>query len=62
MAQVLGIALSGPRIYDGQRRDYPFVNAEGRRMAGPADIDNACAVLWRTWALAVFAALILTLF
>ncbi|MFZ3580590.1 adenosylcobinamide-phosphate synthase CbiB [Loktanella sp. DJP18] len=62
MAQVLGIALSGPRTYDGQRRDYPFVNAEGRRMAGPADIDNACAVLWRTWALAVFAALILTLF
>lgn len=62
MAQVLGIALSGPRTYDGQRRDYPFVNPEGRRITGPADIDNACAVLWRTWALGVFAALILTLF
>ena len=62
MAQVLGIALSGPRTYDGQRRDYPFVNADGRRMIGPADIDNACAVLWRSWALGVFAVLILTLF
>ena len=62
MAQVLGIALSGPRTYDGERRDYPFVNADGRRMIGPADIDNACAVLWRTWALGVLAVLILTLF
>ena len=62
MAQVLGIALSGPRTYDGARRDYPFVNAHGRHAIGPADIDNACAVLWRTWALALLAAVILTLF
>ncbi len=62
MAQVLGIALSGPRIYDGQSRDYPFVNAAGRRMIGPADIENACTVLWRTWALVLFAALVVTLF
>lgn len=62
MAQVLGLALSGPRTYDGQRRDYPFVNADGRRIAGPGDIDNACTVLWRTWALGVLVALILTLF
>ncbi|MBU2361206.1 MAG: adenosylcobinamide-phosphate synthase CbiB [Alphaproteobacteria bacterium] len=62
MAQVLGIALSGPRTYDGARRDYPFVNAQGRHAIGPADIDNACAVLWRTWALALLAAVILTLF
>ncbi len=53
MAQVLGIALSGPRIYDGIARDYPFVNAGGRHRTGPRDIDAACTVLWRTWALMV---------
>ena len=62
MAQVLGIALSGPRRYDGQLRDYPYVNPDGRRQTGPADIDTACTVLWRTWALALFAALLLSLF
>jgi adenosylcobinamide-phosphate synthase len=62
MAQVLGIALSGPRTYDGVRRDYPFVNDDGRHLIGTADIDNACAVLWRTWAMGLFATLVLTLF
>ena len=62
MAQVLGVALSGPRTYDGVRRDYPFVNDDGRHLIGPADIENACTVLWRTWALGLFAALIVTLF
>ncbi len=50
MAPLLGVALSGPRSYDGRRADFPWVHAEGRRTAGPDDIDRACAVLWRTWA------------
>lgn len=51
MAAVLGIALSGPRSYHGERRDFPYVNAEGRHDIGAAEIDAAVAVLWRTWAL-----------
>jgi adenosylcobinamide-phosphate synthase len=53
MAHGLDIALSGPRSYDGQMREYPFVNAEGERTLEPDDIDRAVRTLWRTWALAL---------
>lgn len=53
MAAVLGIALSGPRSYDGQLRDYPFVNPDGRRNLSAADVDRATRALWRSWALFV---------
>ena len=51
MAAVLGVALSGPRSYDGRMRDEPFVNREGRREIGAADIDAATRALWRSWSL-----------
>ena len=54
MAVILNVALSGPRAYHGERRDYPWVHAEGRRDPGPAEIDAACTALWRAWA-AMFA-------
>lgn len=49
MAVTLNIALAGPRSYDGKTRDFPFVHPEGRRNAGPDDIDAAIRVLWRAW-------------
>ncbi len=62
MAQVLDVALSGPRSYHGEMRDFPFVHPEGRRGIGAPEIDAAVGVLWRAWAallavLAVVAAL-----
>ena len=57
MARALDVAISGPRAYHGEMRDFPFVNAHGRRGLGPDDIDAACSALWRSWA----AALILSL-
>lgn len=54
MAVILNVALSGPRAYHGEMRDYPWVHPEGRRDPGPADIDAACTALWRAWA-AMFA-------
>lgn len=62
MAVVLGISLSGPRSYHGETRDFPWVYPEGRRNPGPAEIDAACAALWRAWALmgALVAAVALT--
>jgi adenosylcobinamide-phosphate synthase len=51
MAVVLDVALSGPRAYHGQRRDFPWVWPEGRHDTGPADIDRAVVTLWRTWGL-----------
>lgn len=54
MAVILDTALSGPRAYHGEMRDYPWVWPEGNRNPGPADIDAACTALWRAWA-AMFA-------
>jgi adenosylcobinamide-phosphate synthase len=51
MAVALGVAVSGPRSYGGVMTDQPFVHAEGRRDAGPDDIDAAVRLLWRVWGL-----------
>ena len=51
MAGVLGTALSGPRSYDGEMRDFPFVYPEGRHQVTANDIDACISVLWRAWAL-----------
>jgi adenosylcobinamide-phosphate synthase len=61
LAPILGIALAGPRSYNGQPRDYPYVYPEGRRDAGPDDIDAACAALWRAWAMLLAATILLAL-
>jgi adenosylcobinamide-phosphate synthase len=53
MAASLGVALAGPRSYHGERRDYPFVNGEGRHDIGADQIDAAVHLLWRTWGLAL---------
>jgi len=58
MAQILDIALSGPRSYHGQSRDFPWVHPQGRRDIGPDDIDAAVTVLWRTWAIGLGVALV----
>ena len=51
MARALGVALSGPRSYDGMRRDFPYVNPQGARNIGADEIEAACAALWQVWAL-----------
>lgn len=50
MAVVLNVALSGPRAYHGEMRDFPWVWPEGRRDIGPDAIDRAAFALWRAWA------------
>lgn len=61
MAVVLNTALSGPRSYNGQMRDFPWVFPEGGRNPGPAQIDLACRALWCAWGvmLAIVAVLAL---
>ena len=59
VAQVHGIALSGPRSYEGEMRDFPYVNSTGRRDLGPEDIDQTVDTLWRLWALLFGAALLI---
>lgn len=45
-AAALGIALAGPRVYQGKATDDPYIHAEGRRDIGTADIGRALKVLW----------------
>ncbi|WP_101068727.1 adenosylcobinamide-phosphate synthase CbiB [Roseovarius salinarum] len=61
MARALGVALSGPRSYDGELRDYPYVNEDGTKALGPAHVDAACAALWRSWAATLAGVLLLAL-
>ncbi len=61
MAGALGIALAGPRVYGGVPTDEPFLNGEGRRDIGVAEIDRAIAIVWRAWALLLAAAIIAAL-
>ncbi|WP_298839789.1 adenosylcobinamide-phosphate synthase CbiB [uncultured Roseobacter sp.] len=51
MSRALGVALSGPRAYDGQMRDFPYVNEAGRRTLRSVDIDAAIGMLWKAWGL-----------
>lgn len=61
MAVSLDIALSGPRSYDGDTRDYPFVNSNGNKAIGPNEIDAAVSVLWRVWGICLVISLALAL-
>ena len=59
MARALDVALAGPRSYEGALKDFPFVNPEGRKDAGPVDIDRSVMILWRTWAVLLTIALLI---
>ena len=61
LSRALGVALSGPRAYDGQMHDLPFVNTFGRRDAGPNDIDRASQGLWTAWGIGVAIVLCLVI-
>jgi adenosylcobinamide-phosphate synthase len=61
LAPVLNVALSGPRSYNGIRKDYPWVWPEGRRDPGPDDIDAAADALWRVWAVLLAVAVLVAL-
>ena len=56
------VALSGPRSYHGERREFPWVHPQGRRDIGPDQIDAACSALWRTWGLMLAVVAVIALF
>lgn len=61
LARALGIALAGPRIYDGVSTAFPWVNGTGRKALVPKDIDAAIQMMWRAWALMGIGVILLTL-
>ena len=61
MARVLGIALAGPRSYDGQVQDFPFVNASGQKDIGPEQIEASVRALWRAWIVVLVGAVLIAM-
>ncbi len=62
MSRALGIALAGPRSYDGRLQNFPFVNPQGRKALTASDIERATGWLWRVWAVILICLLPLSLF
>lgn len=60
LSRSLGVALSGPRAYHGEMRDFPWVNPEGRAAATPTDIEAACSRLWRAWGVTLICVILLS--
>lgn len=49
MSRALGVALAGPRAYDGAMQSFAWVHSAGRRNLTAADIDAAIGRLWMAW-------------
>ncbi len=60
MSRVLDVALSGPRSYHGEMRDFPWVHPQGRRTTGAPEIDAAVRTLWGAWAILLALAVLWT--
>ena len=61
MATCIDVALAGPRVYHGTPTDDPFVNPDGRKTIGAAEIRDAVRVLWRGWAALLALSLVVAL-
>ncbi|WP_424977791.1 adenosylcobinamide-phosphate synthase CbiB [Leisingera sp. S232] len=53
MARALDTSLAGPRSYDGQMRDFPWVHDTGSKSASAGTITRSVTVLWQAWGLAL---------
>jgi adenosylcobinamide-phosphate synthase len=49
MARALGIALAGPRSYDGKMQALAWVNGSAQQDIGAMEIDATVNRLWRVW-------------
>ena len=61
MARAINVALAGPRSYDGQLQQLPWVNERGRQTITADDVDAAVRILWRAWNLAWIAIIVVSL-
>ena len=61
MARAINVALAGPRSYDGQLQQLPWVNETGRQTVTADDVDAAVRILWRAWNLAWITIIVVSL-
>lgn len=62
MARVVGCSLAGPRSYDGQLQDFPWVHPSGRKKLNADDIRRTSSILWQVWLIFVIVVIALALF
>lgn len=62
MAHAIGVALAGPRSYDGKMQEFAWVGGAGARDIGPVQIDAAIRQLWLAWGMMVGLVIVLGLF
>jgi adenosylcobinamide-phosphate synthase len=60
MSRVLDVALSGPRSYHGELRDFPWVHAQGRKAIGPREVEGSVRILWGAWVILLALAVLWT--
>ena len=61
MARVVGVARAGPRSYECQVQDFPFVNASGQKDIGPEQIEASVRALWRAWIVVLVGAVLIAM-
>ena len=62
MARAIGVALAGPRAYNGEMQEFPWVGESGKRDPDPSDIDAALGQLWQAWGIMLGLTVLLALF
>jgi adenosylcobinamide-phosphate synthase len=62
MARVIGVALAGPRAYDGKMQEFPWVGGTGARLIGAEEIDAAVRQLWQAWGIMLALVIVLAVF
>jgi len=62
MSRAIGVALAGPRAYDGKMQDFPWVGEAGGRTIGPPAIDAAIRQLWTAWGMMLGLVFLLAVF
>ncbi len=62
MARAIGVALAGPRAYDGKMQQFPWVGGAGKRSIGPKEIDASLRKLWQAWGMMLGLTIMLALF
>lgn len=58
MARAIGVALAGPRAYDGVMQTFPWVHSAGKRDLTSRDIDAAIMRMWQAWGLTLLCVLL----
>jgi adenosylcobinamide-phosphate synthase len=61
MARAIGVALAGPRAYDGKMQKFPWVGGAGARIIGPKEIDASVRMLWQAWGIMLGLTILLAL-